>query len=77
MAAVSGYRGRNPIFSGRPYAIPLARIDQIITVDSSDIADVENRQYFSMNQQNIGLIPAHQVLELLEPLPSLNHFLLL
>ncbi len=56
--------------SGRPYAIPLARIDQIITVETTDIADVENRQYFSMNQQNIGLIPAHQVLELPEPAPK-------
>lgn len=56
--------------SDRPYAIPLARIDQIITVDTTDIADVENRQYFSMNQQNIGLIPAHQVLELPETPPK-------
>ncbi|WP_016953673.1 hybrid sensor histidine kinase/response regulator [Anabaena sp. PCC 7108] len=50
--------------SDKPYAIPLARIDQIVTVDRSEITDVENRQYFTMNNQNIGLISAHQVLEL-------------
>ena len=55
--------------SGKPYAVPLARIDQIVTVDRADISDVENRQYFAMNQQNIGLIAAHQVLELPEPPP--------
>lgn len=50
--------------SGKPYAVPLARIEQIITLQHSEIAEVENRQYFTMNQQNIGLIAAHQVLEL-------------
>lgn len=50
--------------SGKPYAIPLARIDRIITVDRDEITDVENRQYFTFNQQNIGLIAAYQVLEL-------------
>ena len=53
--------------SGKPYAVPLARIDQIVTVERSHISEVENRQYFTMNQQNIGLIAAHQVLELPEP----------
>ena len=52
--------------SGKPYAVPLARIDQIVTVERKEISDVENRQYFTMNQQNIGLIAAHQVLELPE-----------
>ncbi|MGA9381402.1 MAG: hybrid sensor histidine kinase/response regulator [Phormidium sp.] len=55
--------------SGKPYAVPLARIDQIANVERGDISDVENRQYFTMNQQNIGLIAAHQVLELPEPSP--------
>ena len=55
--------------SGKPYAVPLARIDQIVTVERSHISEVENRQYFTMNQQNIGLIAAHQVLELPEPPP--------
>jgi two-component system sensor histidine kinase and response regulator WspE len=50
--------------SDKPYAIPLARIDQIVTLERSEITYVENRQYFTMNSQNIGLISAHQVLEL-------------
>ena len=50
--------------SGKPYAIPLARIDQIVTLERDEITDVENRQYFTMNDQNIGLIAANQVLEL-------------
>jgi two-component system sensor histidine kinase and response regulator WspE len=50
--------------SGKPYAIPLARIDQLVNLNLSDITDVENRQYFTMNDRNIGLISAHQILEL-------------
>jgi two-component system, chemotaxis family, sensor histidine kinase and response regulator WspE len=56
--------------SGRPYAMPLASIEQIVTLDRSLISNVEDGQYFTMNQQNVGLICAHQVLELPEPLAS-------
>jgi two-component system, chemotaxis family, sensor histidine kinase and response regulator WspE len=56
--------------SGNPYAVPLARIDHVLTVDRSEISDIENRQYFTLNQQNIGLIPAHQVLDLSPPPPG-------
>ncbi|MBD1846549.1 hybrid sensor histidine kinase/response regulator [Cyanobacteria bacterium FACHB-63] len=54
--------------SGKPYAIPLARIDQIVRVERSQISDVENREYFTLNQQHIGLVAAHQILELPEPM---------
>ena len=50
--------------SGEPYAFPLARIDKIVNLNKSEIAVAENRQYFTMEQKNIGLIPAHQVLDL-------------
>ncbi len=50
--------------SGEPYAFPLSRIDQIVNINKSEIAVTENRQYFTMDQKNIGLIPAHQILEL-------------
>lgn len=50
--------------SENSYAIPLARIDQIVTLDRAEITNVENRQYFTMNNQNIGLIAAYQILEL-------------
>ena len=50
--------------SHEPYAFPLARIDRVINVAAKDIEVVENRQYFSFEEQNIGLIPGYQVLEL-------------
>ncbi|NEP49956.1 MAG: hybrid sensor histidine kinase/response regulator, partial [Moorea sp. SIO3C2] len=49
---------------GEPYAFPLARIDKIVMVDKKEISVVENRQYFTLNDENIGLVAAHQVLEL-------------
>lgn len=56
--------------SGEPYAFPLARIDQIVKLDKSDIHVVESRQYFTKDEQNIGLIAAHHVLNLPEVLSS-------
>jgi len=57
--------------SGEPYAFPLTRIEQILMLPKSAIALAENRQYFTLDQQNIGLVAAHQVLELEEtPLNS-------
>ena len=53
--------------SGNPYAIPLARIARVLTISRSDIADIENRQYVTVDRQNIGLISAYQVLELPKP----------
>lgn len=55
--------------SGEPYAFPLARIEQIVNVDRSEIASAENRQYFTMDNKNIGLVAAYQVLELKQPPP--------
>ena len=57
--------------AGEPYAFPLARIDQILTLQPSDIASIENRPYFTLDGKNIGLISAAQVLELATaPLPN-------
>ncbi len=50
--------------SSEPYGFPLARIDRIVQIKRTDIFVVENRQYFTLNGQNIGLVSAHQVLEL-------------
>jgi two-component system, chemotaxis family, sensor histidine kinase and response regulator WspE len=53
--------------SGESYAFPLSRIDQIVTVSQADISVVENRQYFTFAHKNIGLISAHQILDLTPP----------
>lgn len=55
---------------GEPYAFPLTRVDRIVRVEPSAIAVVENRQYFSLDQENIGLIAACQVLDLPETAPA-------
>ena len=56
--------------SGEPYAFPLARVDQIVKLDKSEIYVVEGRQYFTKDGQNIGLIAASNVLDLPEALSS-------
>ncbi len=49
---------------GDPYAFPLARIDRVLMLGSDQVEVLEDRQYFMMDGENIGLISAHQVLEL-------------
>ncbi len=58
--------------SHEPFAFPLARVDQIVKVNQSDIYVVEGRQYFSKDGANIGLVAAYHVLELPEPESSMD-----
>jgi two-component system, chemotaxis family, sensor histidine kinase and response regulator WspE len=49
---------------GEPYAFPLARIDTVLKLPRENIHSLESRQYFSLGNQQIGLVAADQVLEL-------------
>ncbi len=50
--------------SGHPYAFPLGRIERLADVAASEVNTVEDRQYFSLDEKNVGLINARQVLGL-------------
>ena len=54
--------------SAEPYAFPLARVDQIVKLNKSDIYVVEGRQYFTKDGRNISLIAAYHILDLPETL---------
>ncbi len=45
-----------------PYAIPLARIDRTMKLDTSRIESLENRQYFTIDNQHVGIVFASQVI---------------
>ncbi len=47
---------------GEPYAIPLARIDRTLKLDTGQIESLEGRQYFTLINQHVGLVFASQVL---------------
>lgn len=49
--------------AGEPYAVPLTRIEQVVMLPETAVSVSENRPYFTLNQQPIGLVFAHQVLE--------------
>jgi two-component system sensor histidine kinase and response regulator WspE len=55
--------------SGEPYAIPLARINKVLKLNRSCIESVEQRQHFTLEGQQIGLVAAYQVLDLVAPGP--------
>jgi len=47
---------------GEPYAIPLARIDRTLNLNTSHLESLEGRQYFTLGNQHIGVVFASQVL---------------
>jgi two-component system sensor histidine kinase and response regulator WspE len=47
-----------------PYAFGLARIDRVVMLPRSEIIISENQPFFMLNNQPIGLVSAHQVLQL-------------
>jgi two-component system, chemotaxis family, sensor histidine kinase and response regulator WspE len=56
--------------AGHPYAFPMTRIDRVLTLNATDIQFAENRPYFRLEDQAIGLLRAHQVLSLPESPPA-------
>ena len=48
--------------SGEPYAIPLARIDRTLKLDTSRVESLENRQYFTIDNHHVGIVFASQVI---------------
>lgn len=50
------------VIADEPYAFPLSRVDRILKVTTEEIEVLEGRQYIKLNEQNIGLISAAQVL---------------
>ncbi len=49
---------------GEPYAFPLARIEHTLKLPREHIELLEGRQYFTYGSQHVGLVSAHQILEL-------------
>jgi len=49
--------------AGEPYAFPLARLDQIVAIETDDITVMEGRECFMLDGVSIGLISARQVMQ--------------
>jgi len=48
--------------AGEPYAVPLTRIDRIVSLAREEISELEGRQYCVFEGDTIGLAPAWRVL---------------
>ncbi len=64
---LSVVRGLIVRISGEPYVFPLARVDRVLVLAPGDIHTVEGREYCMIDGAAVGLIAAHQVLELPAP----------
>lgn len=49
---------------GEPYAFPLSRINRTILLSMKDLRVIENRQYFDLEGQNVGLVSSRAALGL-------------
>ena len=49
---------------GESYAVPLARVHRILRVERAAIASVEGRQHFALDDRQVGLVLANQLLGL-------------
>ena len=56
--------------AGHPYAFPMTRLDRVVTLSANDVRFAENRPYFILDDQAIGLVQAHHVLALPESNPA-------
>jgi two-component system sensor histidine kinase and response regulator WspE len=52
---------------GEPYALPLSRIARTLKLPRESIETLEARQHFALDGQAVGLVAAHQILELDPP----------
>ncbi len=53
--------------AGEPYAIPLTQIARALRLGRDRIQVIEGRHHFSFEEQQVGLLTAHQVLDCGEP----------
>jgi two-component system sensor histidine kinase and response regulator WspE len=50
--------------AGEPYAFPHNRIDGLVRTARGDLRSLEDRQYFELDGENVGVVLARQVLQL-------------
>ncbi len=49
---------------GEPYAIPLSRIDHILESSPERLKVLEDKQFYTFEDEHIGIVDAHQVLQI-------------
>ena len=47
-----------------PYALPLSRIDRVLALVPAEILEIEDRQYCTLDGENIGILSARQLFQL-------------
>jgi two-component system sensor histidine kinase and response regulator WspE len=60
--------------AGQPYALQLTRLDRILNLPFDEVRQVEDKQYFVLENSNIGLAHAGQILEQPVNKPEGEHY---
>jgi two-component system sensor histidine kinase and response regulator WspE len=50
--------------AGELYALPLAKIDRVLSIERTEVIHLEQHPYFQSGDENIGLISANEILDL-------------
>lgn len=45
----------------QPYALPLSKIDKVLSLNKNDILTIENAHYINYNSENIGIVNSEQI----------------
>jgi two-component system sensor histidine kinase and response regulator WspE len=59
---------------GESYAFPLARIERVLSIQPEEVHSLQNRQFITFDGKHIGLVPAHQALDVPPGLVSSSQF---
>ena len=49
------------------YAMPLTRIDRVLRVPHAELRTIEDRQFYNLGEENIGIVDAHQLFRIPRP----------
>ena len=58
--------------AGEAYAAPISKIERVLSVASEEIHTLEDRQFFTIGQDHVGLVSAAQLLDLGDTTPAAN-----
>lgn len=57
-----------------PYALPLSRIDRVLSITRADIEEIEDHSYCTVDSEHVGILDARQLFQLPPPSSIPDHY---
>ena len=62
------------LIADEPYALPLSRIDRVLSLSRDDIREIEDRPYCTLDGEHVGILDARQLFQLPPAATPLERF---